>query len=383
MESSMSTGVLPGVPRFATAARPLASPLVPAGLMFILALPLFYRLIESGDHPTHMGIALRMAEGKAAPPHPLFHWALIALVGRTSATAPGAAALLLALAVAARAGLTARALRQERTGPLVTLLACVALALAIPLPNWWHYRVIIGQPSANVWHNPTFLAAAPFALWLFLEAVQLLNRVALWQAAVVGTVMALSLLAKPNYVLAFGPCFVPSLVGVVRRAWRERDLTRVAGVAVLVLALLPATAVAVWQAWWLEGKHPASFGSPLVSWHRLSPNIPGSILVGVAYPLAVAFFYRQPASGDQALTLAWKSFGVAVATFALMDETSGGHGNWGWGLHLTTAVLFVATTAFLLRQAPGWRRWLCLALLAAHAASGAFHLERCLARGFF
>jgi hypothetical protein len=360
-----------------------AGPALPAVMVFLLAMPLFNRLIETGDHDPHIRMALRIAEGRSVPPHPLFHGLLLVLVGlHGTAAAPGAAALLLALAVGGRTWLTAKALEPEASPTTVTALSLL-LGLAMPLPNWWGASLAIGQPSASVWHSPTFLLAAPLSLWLFLEGVRLLDELTTRQAAVVGVAMALSLLAKPNYVLAFAPCFGPAVLIAIGRAWRQGGTRILPAIGIPLVAFGPALVVMGWQALWLRGTHPVFLGYNFAAWHLHSPNIPASILLGVAFPLTVAACYFHRANADRTLTLAWTTLGLAVATFAMMMESGAGDANWGWGKHLATAVLFVVSTTFLLRQPIDWRRWVCLAVLVAHATSGAIYLSNCLATGRF
>jgi hypothetical protein len=43
-------------------------------------------------------------------------------------------------------------------------------------------------------------------------------------------------------------------------------------------------------------------------------------------------------------------------------------------MHLSVSVLYVMSTAFLFRQPADWRRWLCVAVLILHAASGVAYL---------
>jgi hypothetical protein len=357
---------------------------VSATVAFALVLPLFNRLIESGDHPGHIQFALDLALGKSMPPHPLFHALLFALTGDHASAAPGMAALLLALAIAARAWLTTDVLMAEanRLAPLTVLVLCICLGLALPLPNWWGGDLVIGQPSSNVWHSPTFLLAVPFALWLFGLATQLIDQPGARLAALTGIAMALSLLAKPNYVLAFAPCFGPAALVSVWRAWREGRLQVVEALAVLALTFGPAVAVMARQALWLQTTHPV-FLCPFVVWQQHSRHILASIVLGTAFPLAAVICYPLRANADRTLMLAWSTLAVAIATFALLAETSGGDANWGWGCHLATAVLFVISTTFVLRQPADWRRVACLSVLACHAASGAVFLGHCIERGRF
>src|SRR5207245_4270936 len=94
-------------------------------------------------------------------PHPLFHACLLVLSGGNPQAAPLAAAFLLAFATGLRTWLTASYLScARRLDPVALTLLCLALALAMPLPNWWKFPgIYLGQIWPNVWHNPTAIFA--------------------------------------------------------------------------------------------------------------------------------------------------------------------------------------------------------------------------------
>jgi hypothetical protein len=353
--------------------------LVPAVALFFVSAPLYTREVEIaqswGDYSFHMEVARNILHGRADRPHLLLHVTLLALTGGTIGTAaPGALAMLLALSVAVRTWMTAGYLNDSRklSAAALTIL-CLSIAFAAPLPNWWHGDLIVGQPSANAWHSPTYVFASAFCLWLFLDGLRLLARPSPGGAAVVGLAMVLSLLAKPNYVLAFAPIFGLALCAALWRAWRgdQVNVRRVA--SILALAFLPTLVAIGGQAAWLRSEHPV-FLAPWVVWGIHSPNIPASILLGTAFPLVVLVLFPRAANSDRPLVLAWCTFAVGVATFALMAESNLGEANWGWGMHLADLVLFVASTAFVIRQPARLRQAVCLAVLGLHAVSGAVYL---------
>jgi hypothetical protein len=319
-----------------------------------------------------------------------------------------AAVAILALAAGGRTYLSARYLSRARPVPWGSLaLLCLALALAMPLPNWWGFvgerfrsevayfgprmparlwslpSVYHGVVSPNVWHNPTGIFAAPFALLLFLAGLRALGQPSPRSAALAGGAMVLSALAKPNYVLAFGPCLGVALLAVLARAVRAGRLEGGNAAALLLLAFAPV-ALVLWQQFGAvtgETGKPNRLGiAPLAVWSKESPDIPASVLLGVAFPLAASLLYWRQAARERPLLLAWATLGVAVAQFALLSESDperSGHGNFGWGLVFADAVLFVTAGEFLLRQA-GRRRAAAFGVLGLHALSGALCLARCL-----
>jgi hypothetical protein len=390
-------------------------PLLIAAAVTALAAAVFWRLVGEADpasphsdHISHVRLAAEALRTGAWPPHPLYHACLLALSGGKGVALGVAAVAVLALACGARTYLSARYLTRARPVPVGGLaLLCFALAVAMPLPNWWGFigerfrsevayfgprmpawlwavpSVYYGVVSPNVWHNPTGIFAAPFALLLFVAGLRALGQPSPRSAALVGGAMVLSALAKPNYVMTFGPCLGVALSALLVRAVRAGRLEGGNAAALLLLAFAPVAVVLWLQFNAASGETgrpgPLSF-APWAVWTKESPNIPASVLLGVAFPLAASLLYWREAVRERPLLLAWATLGVAVAQFALLSEADAarsGHGNFGWGLLFADAVLFVVAAEFLLRQA-GRRRVAAFGVLGLHALSGLVCLARCL-----
>jgi hypothetical protein len=358
-----------------------------SAIVFALSMPLFARLAQSGDHEPHAEIALGILHGEPWPPHPLFHLALIGLTAGTAAMVPGMTALLLAAATAGRAWITSQMLQTTRWWECLTLT--LLLAVAMPLPNWWKKDNLLGQPSPNVWYSPTFLVAAPFTLAAFWLGLKILRDFNASIAAIFGLVLAGGLLAKPNYALAFLPCYAPTLLLALWRGWHAGQITIVKVFSILFDSFFPAACVVAWQALWFKGNATLFIGYPLAVWHLHSPNVPASIVLGSAFPLTVLICYPRSINTDRAMILAWTTFGVAIATFAIVAGVSGArsvdanYSNWGWGMHQAATVLFVQSSTFVLSHRYDWRTPICWMVLLAQATIGFSGLLSCLSRGQF
>lgn len=367
---------------------------LPALVVFLLALPVFARLCGAPDpaaadtdHPRHVTAALAIPSGGEIPPHPLFHFCLLVLsFGNNPAAAPGMAAVLLALALGARAYLSALWLTSRGApGLREVTLTCLALALVMPLPPWWKFpSVYLGQVSPNVWHNPTTVVAMPFALGLSLLGLRALEDPRLSVMGGVGGLMVLSILAKPNFVLAFAPCFALAALVALARAARGGRLSVFGALVRVAVAFGPPAGVLGYQFVTAFGGDSTAASrvafEPFTAWALHSPNIPASILLGVAFPVVVAALFPRQAVRDPGVLLAWAVLAVAVAQFALVAETGerSPYGNFGWGPVLASHVLFVACCALVLRQPDGTLRDIALLVLGLHVASGCVCLARCL-----
>jgi hypothetical protein len=355
-----------------------------AGLFFLASY--FFRVylggvpdFMPGDHRVHLEIA-RGTRGEAVP-HPLYHYAVkLAMDLARDPSFDGArhaAALVLALAIAVRGWLTYR----ELAGPLdprEAAATCFALAVAMALPVWWKFpNIYLDQIHSNVWHNPTAPFAAPFAVMMFLAGMSYWDAPALGKALAVGVSSSLCALAKPNYLLAFFPCFGPLLLFLAARQMCRRELRPTSAFAHLVAAFAPPLGVLTGQFFYMFGGENGMEFAPFKVWS--SPNVPASIVFSLAFPLAVTCSFPRETLGERRLLFAWCVLAVAIAQFALLAETPDGrliHGNFGWGMMPSCYLLFVECCRLLGRQPAGGRVLACSTVLALHAASGTMFLVR-------
>jgi hypothetical protein len=191
-------------------------------------------------------------------------------------------------------------------------------------------------------------------------------------------------LAKPNYLLAFLPCFGPALWFRLVQQARAGGANLGAVLAGSLLAFGPIVAVLAAQFGSTYARASESDSGivvlPLKVWSQYSPNIPASILLGIAFPLTVSACYPRAVLRDRGVLLAWAVLGVAVLQFALLAE-SGPRlfvGNFGWGAHAADSVLFLACCGLLLRQRRDPRYWVSASVFALHVGAGVFYLGRFL-----
>ena len=270
----------------------------------------------------------------------------------------------------------------------------VAAPVARP---WWLHRVYLGQISPNVWHNPTSLLCWPLVILLFFSAAEFLQTARWRSLTAVAALAAVSVLAKPNYFLAFAPAF--GLLGLRRfgisRLWLASQV-----------AMLPTVGILCWQLL-------ASFNGPdamrpgltialhpLAAWQMYTDSVLISLLVSLAFPLSYLVIFRQSLSNPRLLTFAWCVTASALVWTLCFAEVRTSDGvvdqdfNFSWGSHLSMFVLFLVTamdmvnnpaamaaigrvpTTVRYARMPWW-------LLGAHAASGVLWLARqAVGRGY-
>jgi hypothetical protein len=364
-----------------------------ACVLVALAARQFGPYLERGDldHGVHLRFVQALAAGARLLPHFGYHL-LVALAAGLSTDLDElrrAAQAVLSLLVLAKLALSlglARALlarAESRLAPAAALLLALALFFVAPLPNWWRPEdIYLGQLSPTVWHNPTVIAALPLAVasfWAFLLPVPRRAR----DECLAGVLLGLSVLAKPNFALAFLPA-----AGLLRLLGGGRLAQRLAGIAWLSV---PAVLALGWQYHQAVATGLAVPGEgvlavqPLEVWQGYSPHPLVSALVSLAFPLAVAAVVGRRARLGRALAAAWLLALVAVAQFALLAEPGPrlDDGNYYWGVVPAVYLLFLVSACELLARGGepaaaggGWRgsgrvaRIACWAILALHVASG-------------
>lgn len=367
-------------------------------VVFLCALPIMSRLIGlplnaviwNSDHPAHVNMAAALAaDWHNCLPHPLYHMTLVALSAGNKITLPGIAATVLAMMIALKANWVLRILRPDfGEVPAVSnegrsLWPALALAslliVAMPLPNWWKSGVLLGQPSPNVWHNPTTIFCMPIALILFSTAVRSINSLSLSGCMVTGGLLVVCTLAKPNFPLAFAPCCALMLIlrGIQLRQWCRMLACGIAVALPFVLLIACQFMLA------FGSTQPDAAGiemAPLKVWSLFTPNITASTVLGLGFPLAVAMAYPRRLSNDSHLIWAWLTLAIAMLQMILFAETGFRwmHGNFTWGMLFATAIVYAYSARLLLAAPRDARQILCAALLLLHAISGIVILVRAL-----
>jgi hypothetical protein len=375
-------------------------------VLFVLALAVYLGLLLHGsrrenipsDLYLHIGYTMRMTTQPLNMPHRLFHYALALMLALSPAqgwvAAKWCAALVLAGAVALRGWLSYREL-VPALRPAAAAAACLALALAMALPKWWDFpAVYLGQVNANVWHNPTAVFAAPLALLVFLEAMRYWDSPSRQRALSLGVWSALCALAKPNYLLAFFPCFVPVFLAVTLREVRRGRLPVGGALACLLGAFAPPAVALGWSFWFMYGTgDPAApvdqaglVVAPLEVWSTWTPAayMPAAVFGGLAFPVVTTALFPRRALADRRFLFCWPVMALSVAQFALLAESGPRFeaGNWGWAMVPSAYILFLESCRLAGARPAGARAWLAFFVLGLHAASGAVYLARSLANPF-
>ncbi len=400
----------------------LAGNLLAVAVFFVFTPVIAFVASEDVDYGLHTNFIVHALTGQsidaflATVPHFLFH-ATVVLAYRVLAgiSLPGAVFIVTlgyyiagALALYWLLGRLAGRAETYRRGLLYAALALI-LILVAPVNLLTPDNRYMGYIPTSAYHNPTIVALKPFALVLFglvmgmfkitpstsflvygegeqsltpdrfpLERVERREkRQSLWYGLLCATVTVLSILAKPNYVMAFLPALVLGMGWAWWREWPVRWGVIIGGVIVPAAAVLGAQAL-------LFGATGGIIFSPLAviyEWDRIINPASSDALIlkfvlSALFPLCVYLCFWKWARQTFYLNVAWAVFGIGAAYGYLLAEGGSrlGAGNFTWSGQITLLVLFAASAAFMVdkrqRLLSNKRLFVCTAALGLHLVSG-------------
>jgi hypothetical protein len=301
-----------------------------------------------------------------------------------------AALVVLTLSVVAKGVLSYFIIQDATHRRLTAAFVSIALVLVMPLPNWWKpEQIYLDKIAPNFWFNSTSILAMPFAILLFFSALTWLRTLSFRSWLWLLIFSLLSVLTKPNYVLAFMPAFgVATLirVAVVRGTQTGRSLWFFAGLASLIICILGLQYADTYMGssgtTSFSGESTHVIIAPFAVWKLYSPNIPASLLLSIAFPLSVVVLYFREVKTNPMVLLAWGVWAVAVLQYVLLAESGEylADGNWGWGSNIAMYIVFLVSAMVFLSRPRSPRYYLAAVLFALHIATGIYYFTK-IARG--
>lgn len=273
-----------------------------------------------------------------------------------------------------------------KTGAASVSVFLISMAILMPLIQSLYVGVFTGNP----WHNPTYLFSRVFALLAFLEFLRLMDAPSLEAGAqwsnltLLGIASALSIWAKPSFMLALGPTFgVALLVAKIRQHLDWAQFGR------MVIALLPSVVVllVIRQRIYAEpGVANSVVFSPGLVWGQYTPSYLMSLALAATFPLYVAAVrWRQLTYGMRLALLNWT---IATALFYFFAEQGprATHANFAWCYMGGLFFLFWAAIEQWFMRGSISKRWLFWAgnlLFLIHLVSGIRYFLRILGGGSY
>lgn len=267
---------------------------------------------------------------------------------------------------------------------LVAAFISLGLILAMPLPNWWKPdEIYIDKIAPNIWFNSTAILNMPFDILLFFSTLKWLKASTGRAFISMAVFTLLSVLTKPNYILAFIPVIGCVVLGRTLTNPRVGALQRLLSYSALVFGVCGIL--------WLQyvdtftttpisgpssGKEESSIIlAPFAVWKVFSPNIPASLLLSVAFPLSFAVLYFREVKNEASLALAWAVWAVATLQYVLLAETGEAfnYANWIWASNFAMYIVFLVSAKLLISERRSPRFYLVAIIFCLHVASGIYH----------
>jgi hypothetical protein len=237
-----------------------------------------------------------------------------------------------------------------------------------------NFHVYLGNISSNQWHNSTLILAMPLNLLLFYYSVKHINSDRLFDFLTMGFLAVASILCKPNYAMAFLPVFCMAVFLINIRLGHYLQ-----AIIKSLPLVIPTIGVLIYQ-WYftfvqndLFHHNSTTVIAPFLVWGTYSPHFFISLLLSIAFPLAVLISYY--AKMDRYLLMSWLVFLVALATFIFLAEYPHYEGgNYWWASIAANYILFLFSAKLLLNQPLNWKAIVAYGLLGLHFLSGCFFL---------
>jgi hypothetical protein len=312
--------------------------------------------IGFSDFPAHIKIA---EEGQQLPPYFLYQLLLIAIHGLFGISFIHAAFIAVFFIVFTTFIVAYKSIADNNLAlnRRFLVLATSFLLLSHPVAILFPYdqHLYLGYIAANVYHNPTILLLKMVALLHFVLLVNLLPhkenaRYSYTNIFLLGLLTALTIIAKPNYIIALLPALFMLLL--IQRVFTSgmTDWFLIVGLGVVI----PAFILLLWQYLFFYGSGSANsirvgffeiftLSSPL--W-MLVPKL----IASMAFPISVLIAMGSRLTQQLDFQLSALMFAVSlIYTYLLVDTVAGTiAGNFGWSAQISHfLLLFVCIKAYL------------------------------------
>lgn len=255
----------------------------------------------------------------------------------------------------------------------------VSLVVVTPIiaPHLLDGAYYFGYIGLANYHNPTVHMLRPFALLMFIFAMEVLRCPvsSIWKVLVAALVFAGATFLKPSYTITLLPAL--GLMGLYW-LWKRRPIgwrMAIFGLGLpSVLLLAPQFVIT-----YVRGEADGGIAlMPFVAAQMLSGFLPQKFFMSIFFPLMVAVLFFRRMLRDHEMVLAWSAFIIGALQFYLFIEKGSRytHANFLWGAQITLFILFAVSIRFLLKQEISLRelarpaKWAAYAAYLPHILSG-------------
>ena len=254
------------------------------------------------------------------------------------------------------------------------LISVISLTAGPLYLRFFNVNYYLGQSSPNAWHNPTSIAARPFALLVTVltidyweikedERIRLFGKErkkAPWFQLLLTVLLAYGTLIKPSFLMIYLPsCGLILLARLIRS--KGKTLIQL---ILQHLYFIPALFILLWQYIYIyfvsdlaKSEKASGIAIDFFAVAKLyTKSVAGSFLLKLAFPLLVIIIWRKVLFKDKLFRLVFLDFLWGLAITWTFTETGyrAKHGNFGWGNMLGSSILWIFCVIFFAVQLIGW-----------------------------
>lgn len=339
------------------------------------------------DFPNHLNFINRIVAGKMITPEVGFQKTIYYIARLLHVSYPSVGVMILSLAVTLSAYIICRFLKNftRLNNTQALFFTFVLIVLSMICDPFFVANLYVAQGTPNIWHNPPSIMVKPFILLVVFLSLYALNNHQIKYYILTSILLFVSFWYKPS----FGIVFIPALgvYLVFKHTMKMRYYFY------YIMMILPSVLYSLYQLLVLEkyglygAKSPIVF-APFAVLHLYSPNILVSLLLGLAFPLALLFSRFKQVFQNDYLFLSWLVTLCGYMQFALFAQSGAEfvQANFAWGYFMSLSPLFVFSVIEFVN-------WICdvnlnmknkikiipiTTLLALHFTSGVFYFLRIL-----
>ncbi|MFM8269028.1 MAG: hypothetical protein ACKN9V_02475 [Pseudomonadota bacterium] len=307
------------------------------------------------DYAQHAHFAELLSRKMESPPHFIYHLLVILVESITSLSFLNSGFVVVGLSIFFSFFILMFYLQtgHNNTYKAPLILFCLALFFVHPIPLffWFDNHLYYGYMAPNTFHNPTSILLKPLALFHFMVLTRLLFRptISLTHILFLGTLTAISILAKPSYMMSLLPAVL--FLWIILKSQNPIH-TKSSNLLIALSLIIPTALLIGWQfiqtfgslgtevTRWNQGK--IAF-SPLELFRYYSSTLSfiPKVLGSLAFPLSVVFFHFKTATRSFDFQLAFANMVMAtIFNYCFLEKGSCFFcGDFGWSSQIALFLL--------------------------------------------
>lgn len=328
-------------------------------LVLVIAFLIFEGIVQFDiftDIQAHIEFIQMIQSGTTPPPNFLFYFIVFLFSFFSSSTTVllQSAVVVLSLSILLKFYFSLKVLsvksisstnglfQNSRLPPLFIAMLCLSFAI----PNPFNIFYYLGQTPPNIWHNSTIIFLMPFAILLFWQSVNYVQNPSKKLLLNLCLLVFLNAIIKPSFIMVFVPAF--SFISLLKNKFSKTFfISLIPSIFATVLILLQFLLVFILEenSIYEKAEKTSVLISPFEVWSYFSRYIPLSILVSVAFPLAVSIVYFKKLKHQLMFQYSWLCYFIAITIFALLVEAGPRklHLNFSWQNIVCCYILFLVT----------------------------------------